>query len=243
MNGFNKNVSLALALATAALVLGGCEKLTGTASLNRTVEAYTRGVGSQTLVLQPGTYNDAQIVFNSNTTKISLNGNTFRVNTPADLKRDGYKRDFNYSAATLDQTFGLQGDAQVRNSNGREYGRSESCVLGSHSESYQYCYPDERRCVRYEEKCRQRSGTNGDGRSDFDCHNECVAYEFERGGCETRHRTVTDYGSQQVYGYDQTSQELMIIKMKAPNGAILGTLNFAEKAKVNYVRTRTGSCN
>jgi hypothetical protein len=237
MNYSKQKLSLAL-LVGSAISLSGCEKLVGSGTINQRTEAYTRGVGSKTIILEPGSY-DAEIMFQSKTSRVTLKGAQtlqFKINTPAELARDGYKRDFSYSAAQLNQAFGLQGDADVKYSRGRTYNKSETCVLGTRREAYRYCYPDERRCISYGERCYRRPNGN------VDCFTECRMWENTPGRCEMRYRIVTDYGTQTVSGYDQISQETMTIKLKASNSNVLGTLNFAEPASTNFVRTQTGPC-
>jgi hypothetical protein len=237
---------LVLGLMTFALT--ACDnKLTGTLQVEETmtVEA-AAGLFRKTTKVAPGSY-FTEATTGPVTTMFKLQGNgkeiVFRIPSLVSVKEELSQDHVRLSAAELKQPFDI--DVTLKTEIIREgdyYNKTESCVRGTYQQPRQVCHPPQTICRMYREECYQKPGTNGDERSDFECHQVCQYWDQTPGYCETVYETVTDYGTRYIQGYDQTKQRKALVKI-IQNGSTVAKMNAGEKPVTDFIPTDIGGCN
>ena len=214
-----------------ALGLAACEnQIDGTLKVDRTFKANVSARSQKkTVTITPGNYR-LKLTTGPQTSKFALTDRSgeileFRVPGLRTLRRDLEAGHVSLPGSTINQEFDLdlKLDVSIIRESGT-YTKNESCVYDTY---------ERRVCTEGRRECHQRSGTNGDGPSDFDCYNV-------GGGCHTETETV--YGTRYVTGYDQTQQRSSTLKL-IKNGSTIATMrNGSERAITEFIQTSSSGC-
>ena len=229
-----------LALLVSMVTLTSCDSIKGTGTINKRMQVRKKPNAAETILVEAGQYN-AEIAFGRSSSKITLKNGSLNYTIPFVAPRgaqDGV--DFSYNTVETGQTFGVRGSNRVNTTRSSESARSRSCVLRTYSVPYSYCYPEQRVCRRYERDCR-RVDRDRDGRSRRECRESCASWSYEPGRCETRFRTENEYGSETLYGYNETTQATLTVEL-LEGASRSGVLSFVKDPSTRWVTTNSTGC-
>ena len=180
-----------------------------------------------------GTYNTvvkasssaATVVMQTQSNKVS-----FKLPAIRELKDRWGEGRIYLKAAQIGQNFDIDLNLDVTSSDSSRTSRTESCVYDTRTYQDWVC-----RDVRVDEHCRQKPGTNGDERSDFNCR---PVYDRQ---CGWETRTETIYGERTVYGYYNTMRRSGTFKI-IRGGTTVARLLDNKQSSTNWIETDSDRC-
>ena len=231
------------------LALSACEsEQTFTLNVQRPLVAAVKPGRSETVTIPTGSYS-MLVTTGPQTSKITLSGRgspiVFRTKSLKSIADDLNTRGDNrvvLTAAQLKQTFDVEvSSKRTLLGTGREERHSESCVYDTITRYREVCTPGETRCYGGHEECRQRSGTNGDGRSDFDCYTVGETCTTSPSRCYDEPYEENIYGSRDYSGREISYKTVTNIRF-IQNRQTAASVDAKVQNYTEFDRSWTGDC-
>ena len=224
-------MSTTLSFCTLALGLSACQHaIDGTVDVSKAFVANVSITSTKKTVTIPAGHYALNVTTGLQTSRFTLTNSAgqklvFRTPDIGTIRQDLTDGHAYLRGSEINQAFDVDLTLDVKNTyESGTYSKTESCVLGSH---------EEERCDQGQRTCYQKSGTDGNEASDFNCTTEAPT-------CHTE--TVTDYGSEDVTGYDSTDQRQSVLKIIKDGTTIAVMRDGTEAAVSRFIPTYTGPC-